>query len=378
MENICHTLVGGALARSGFDRYTPLALPALLVSANFPDIDTVSFLAGDLTYLEHHRGLTHSILGLAVSALGLAAFFWTVGRFLKSRDPEREQVRFVRILVVCSAGLASHFLLDWTNSYGVKPWLPFDATWFYGDLVFIVDPWLWLILAGSLWLGTESRKGSVAWSAFLLFLAAAVYVGGFLAPDRAGVWPVVVWALMVCVLVAIWLTRRYSGSVLPARVALGAVVVYWAALAVVHSIAMSKVPVLAPNGESGTVVVVPTLMRPDRWRATLVTQEALYSDDVSVFGPQLTNFASRTDRHLDDAEARAAATTCAGQTALAFSRFLYAEIAKNPDGSSTVTFQDSRFTSLRRAYSFSSVPVRLDRQMNPEPDKRLCPKFGGS
>ena len=41
---------------------------------------------------------------------------------------------------------ATHPLLDWTNNYGIRFFLPWSQKWSYGDLVFIVDPYL---VAGS-------------------------------------------------------------------------------------------------------------------------------------------------------------------------------------------------------------------------------------
>ena len=59
MDNLCHTLVGGALARTGLDRRTPLATATMMIGANFPDIDVVSVLSG--TELSVRRGVTHGI-----------------------------------------------------------------------------------------------------------------------------------------------------------------------------------------------------------------------------------------------------------------------------------------------------------------------------
>jgi len=36
------------------------------------------------------------------------------------------------------------------NTYGVRLLMPFDGRWFYGDALFIVDPWIWLALGGAL------------------------------------------------------------------------------------------------------------------------------------------------------------------------------------------------------------------------------------
>ncbi|WP_370466973.1 metal-dependent hydrolase, partial [Salmonella enterica] len=44
--------------------------------------------------------------------------------------------------IACLATLL-HIALDFTNSYGVHPFWPFDNRWYYGDAVFIVEPLFW-------------------------------------------------------------------------------------------------------------------------------------------------------------------------------------------------------------------------------------------
>lgn len=148
MDNATHTLCGLALARLGGDRLGPLATPTLVVAANFPDIDIVgSPFGGQPWYLCHHRGLTHAVAGLAVESVLLALVMLWIGR----RQPVRP--RFWPLVLAAALGLASHLLLDGLNTYGVRPWLPFDATYFYGDTAFIVDPWLWLLFGAAACLG---------------------------------------------------------------------------------------------------------------------------------------------------------------------------------------------------------------------------------
>ena len=46
--------------------------------------------------------------------------------------------------------MLTHPVLDWLNNYGIRLLMPFSPRWFYGDAVFIIDPWLWLALGGAL------------------------------------------------------------------------------------------------------------------------------------------------------------------------------------------------------------------------------------
>ncbi len=60
---------------------------------------------------------------------------------------------------------ATHPFLDWLNNYGMRSLLPFDSRWFYGDLLYIVDPFMWLFLGGASFLLTAepSFKSSFGW-----------------------------------------------------------------------------------------------------------------------------------------------------------------------------------------------------------------------
>src|SRR5262249_14110877 len=152
--------------------------PTMLVAANLPDVDVISMFWGDLAYLEHHRGITHSVLGLLVLAPLLASAMCVWDAVVRRRRyPSAPHARFGALVVVSLVGLASHVVLDYTNSYGVKPWLPFDATWYYGDTVFVVDPWLWIILGGGLVIGAHlGRVRAMLWGALFAAMAGAVLI----------------------------------------------------------------------------------------------------------------------------------------------------------------------------------------------------------
>src|SRR5437870_349432 len=80
MDNITHSLVGLALAETGLKRTTPLATATLIMGANLPDIDIVTGLVGHLFYLEHHRGITHSLIAVPILSLLLAAGVFAYSR----------------------------------------------------------------------------------------------------------------------------------------------------------------------------------------------------------------------------------------------------------------------------------------------------------
>ena len=48
------------------------------------------------------------------------------------------------------AALLGHLLMDTANGYGTHLFYPFSARWIYGDAVFVLEPWLWVILGATL------------------------------------------------------------------------------------------------------------------------------------------------------------------------------------------------------------------------------------
>jgi len=137
MDNITHSLTGFALARSGLNRFCPRATLLLILSANAPDLDIVALRRGALRYLEIHRGYSHSLIGLPflalLSVVVVAAIY-------------REKLPWLRAWGLCCVGVASHLLLDSTNSYGTRLLLPFSSTWFHLDLNSLYDGSIMVVL----------------------------------------------------------------------------------------------------------------------------------------------------------------------------------------------------------------------------------------
>ena len=69
----------------------------------------------------------------------------------------------LRFWLLIAIALASHLALDALNSYGVHPFYPVDNTWYFGDAVFILEPWLWLLLGiAAAWNGRSGTAGSLS------------------------------------------------------------------------------------------------------------------------------------------------------------------------------------------------------------------------
>src|SRR5437764_14496099 len=61
MDNLCHTLVGAALAEAGLTRRTRYGSATLIIASNLPDIDVLVF-ATSTPSVAFRRGWTHGIL----------------------------------------------------------------------------------------------------------------------------------------------------------------------------------------------------------------------------------------------------------------------------------------------------------------------------
>ncbi len=151
MEPITHFLTGACLARTGFNRKSALATATMTLAAEAPDIDVVGTFKDPIFGFAHHRGFTHSFLGLIVvqaAVVGLLYLLWVVGG-RKVKDPGLPP-RWGRLFLFAYLAGLTHILLDFTNNYGVRPFWPFWERWYSWDIVFIVEPVMWLLLAAGL------------------------------------------------------------------------------------------------------------------------------------------------------------------------------------------------------------------------------------
>jgi inner membrane protein len=164
MFNSTHTFVGFAVARTGLDKWVPRAALTAVIAANLPDIDIIADLKGMPSYLEYHRGITHSIVGIPLLSLILAAVMFVFTQ------------HFWRTFVVALLAMATHPILDFSNPYGLRPFLPFQGTWYYGDTVFIIDPIMDLVLLLGIIGGAvfEKARRTLSFAAMILVL---VYIG---------------------------------------------------------------------------------------------------------------------------------------------------------------------------------------------------------
>jgi inner membrane protein len=171
MDNLCHTLVGAAIGEAGLKRWTRFGNPVLMIAANLPDIDVLAF-ATSTPAVALRRGWTHGILAQALLPIACMAVVMLVDRWRVPRAGVA-RARAGPVLLLSYIGVLSHVALDWLNSYGVRLLKPFSDRWFYGDAVFIIDPWLWLILGAGVLVARRYHRRSAA---AVAVVAAAVYI----------------------------------------------------------------------------------------------------------------------------------------------------------------------------------------------------------
>ena len=149
-------------------RFRLFAAVSSMLAANLPDSDLFYTGVGRdrLAYLLHHRGHTHTVVIAIVGAALLWLVVRLVWRWRAGAAPSRDESRWLLGLLVVST--LGHIVLDWTNSYGVHPFWPFDNRWRYGDSVFIVEPWFWVIAVPTLFLASTRRVARVLLSVVLL------------------------------------------------------------------------------------------------------------------------------------------------------------------------------------------------------------------
>src|SRR5215472_1055559 len=166
MDNLAHSLVGLTIAKSGLEKLSPATPWVCILAANAPDIDFVSLFFGDRwTLLHFHRGLTHSIVGTIALGFLVPSIFYLVDRLIARARGRPGALRWRGLLLSSMIAVATHPLMDWTNNYGLRPLLPWSGRWFYGDLVFVIDPFIWLMLGVAAFLLTaNSRARKIAWT----------------------------------------------------------------------------------------------------------------------------------------------------------------------------------------------------------------------
>jgi inner membrane protein len=158
MDNVCHSLMGAAMGRAGLARRTTLGMSTLVIANNFPDVDVAVFATNTLV-MSFRRGWTHGVVAQALLPLALAGIMLAYDRaVVRKRPSPPAPARFRELVLLSYIGVLAHVFMDFLNSYGVRLLMPLSGRWFYGDALYIIDPWLYLALGLGWWLASRQQR----------------------------------------------------------------------------------------------------------------------------------------------------------------------------------------------------------------------------
>ena len=168
MDNITHSLAGWALGEAGLKTKTRKGLAALILAANMPDLDVFTQWA-PWTPLATHRGFTHSLIGgVLLMPPILFGLLLLLDRWQMRRGTSFKSGLAMNrgwLLALCYLGALSHPLLDLQTSYSVQLFSPLSGRWYHSDSLFIIDIWLWLLIAGAIaWSKWRKSPTPVQWA----------------------------------------------------------------------------------------------------------------------------------------------------------------------------------------------------------------------
>lgn len=373
MDNLTHSLIGLSASKAGLERLSPGTTTLCILAANAPDADIVALVGGRWSYLHHHRGITHSIVGTIVLALALPLVFY-LGDLLIARLRRRNRKVKLRGLLIASFLVsATHPLMDWTNNYGMRFLLPWDTRWSYGDLVFIIDPFIWVVLGGSAFLLTARTKiQGIVW---LVIAGATSFLVLFGARGPAALpnpTPLrIFWVSALIILVVLFKTEVPSR--LGSKTSLTAITIvclYLGLLFGIHSMALSRTQIEAANiaGQRSertiNVAAMPTLANPLRWLSLVETDRATYRFNLDlVGGNQSPTNLVRFEKPLGNEAVALAEATSDSRSAifLDFARFPVINVLGEDCVTQTlVQFADLRYTEPGQGRGTFSLEVPVE------------------
>jgi inner membrane protein len=298
------------------------------VAANAPDVDVLAYLAGPTTALWLRRGVTHGIVAWFVLPILITGIVLGVDRLL-GRSRDRERAVPSQVLLLALVGVATHPVLDLLNTYGVRLLMPFSDRWFYGDALFIVDPWIWVLLTlGIVWSRRNARVANRG--------TAAVHGSGHRALAHPARWALLLLAVYIGVM---------TGSNLAAR------------RMVVSALAKQGLP--SPE----RLMVAPLPLDPLRRRVVVEIDGAYLGGTFSWLGKPRVELNDLGLRREPDFRTVAAIRGPEVRHFLSWARFPYFEVAPGGSGGA-VLVGDARYT-LRPQGSWASVRVQMGASPDP-------------
>ncbi|HET6977831.1 MAG TPA: metal-dependent hydrolase [Pyrinomonadaceae bacterium] len=373
MDNLTHSLVGLTAAKAGLERLSPGATTLCVLAANAPDADIIVLAFGDRwTFLQHHRGITHAIVGVIGLALLVPLIFYAVDRLWSRFRNQTPKTKLKGLLIASFIASATHPLLDWTNNYGIRFLLPWNQKWSYGDLVYIVDPYLWLILGGAAFLLTAKSR----FLKFIWAFIAAVLTFLIIASPRSNLLPnprliALLWIVALILLIILSLKdakERWGRSI--AFVAIALVLCYWSFLGFTHARAIARgseeaAKMAAVNGETvARLAAMPRVANPFRWDCVFETDRATYRFELGLIGDQTGITPVRYPKPAPEL-LNTVSQQRPGRVFLGFARFPVMQLTEPSCTTSTlVQLADLRYTEpgqSRGSFSFE-MPIDCPRE----------------
>jgi inner membrane protein len=368
---LAHTLAGACLAESGLKRLTPLAASTLIIAAILPDLDGACYLhSADLAFA-FRRGWTHGVLAMALLpallTMGVVAFDAYVRR---RRSPLEPPARPRVLLALSTIGVLSHPFLDWLNNYGIRLLMPFSDRWFYGDALFVVDPWLWLVMGGAVMLAwTTHRPGKLTWAAIGLGTTLLLVLNPLVAGWARMTWLVSIGAWVVA---RVWVKERHRPRVAAAALAVAAA--YIAVMVGGSRLAERQVRGLAlrRGWTVSQVAAMPVPAEPLRRTVIVVTPNQYMFVALNwLNGPPPGAEPAIFPRGTHDPVVEAALAAPFVQGVRRWLRFPSYEVLPLADGGRRVIIRDARFAvGNRPGFGVISI-VDLDRALTPRPGPLL-------
>jgi inner membrane protein len=367
VEPLAHTLAGACLAEAGLKRLSPLAASTLIIAANIPDVDGACYLhSADLAFALR-RGWTHGILAMVALPFVLTAVMLAFDRLVVRRwHPQRQAADGRMLLALAAIGVVSHPLLDWLNNYGVRLLMPFSDRWFYGDTLFIVDPWLWLILGGA---------AMLAWTTHTRGLVTAVVLGAgttalMLLVPLVPSWARAAWMAGLLVWAAARMRVRAPRRPAVAAGALLAAALYIGVMFAGSRIAERQVRDLAQQRgwTVDQVAAMPVPAEPLRRSVIVVSRDRyLFVPVTWTSGPAPGVEPTVFERGTPGPAVEAALAAPFVQGARRWLRFPSYEVRPLPDGGQRVIIRDARFAIGNRPGFGVIAIVDLDHGLSPRP-----------
>ena len=184
MDPICHTLTGAALGCTGLQKRSRFGRATLIIAANLPDVDAVTYLVDGVDSLGIRRGVTHGVPALVVLPVLLALAMKGLSLLMRGA-PLKQDADFRQLWLLSAIGMATHPFLDYLNNYGMRWLMPFVDRWVYGDTLYIVDPVVWAILLSGVILTAAVKGERTAWWRRPAAIALAV-MGAYIALNAGG------------------------------------------------------------------------------------------------------------------------------------------------------------------------------------------------